>query len=509
MNAVPPLLPPTSFDQTSEDRILMSNKLEATILTDGTATLSEGYLKDLVYPPINEDEAVTKEYVDATAEPHGSINEVQYNFNSVFGSDPTFTFDGSILSVSKMTDSILTIQDSKISNMKNPVNANDLSNKLYVDKYNKTLNPTSISVNSAFAYTATSMINGIIFRDSATLTNTVIIDRTASARNIIRSMSGNAIGTDVRFSLVNGRIDGTFHTGLIIKLIPGDNVICDTISIPENYVLNARLVILNRTFGSERVLLSIDNISWCNSYMTSFFNQIYWPNPSDQNFDVLVETTSTIVLSDLQTINSVALSTGDRVLVKNQGSPPYYSSVSNGIYVAQVGAWSRSTDLDLDSNAYNISVLSESTGSLYFSAPLVNPQTIDTDSIYFVEQNNQTAFSTNLPYKIKDSLIVPFNDITETTVDYVYTHEDIKKNFIIRNPSSDSNDTFEDIVSNRSLLNAGSFIIKNISSNNINIGSSVNWVYKPTSVVIGATSSGLFWINIDTNQAILNVIGLL
>jgi hypothetical protein len=52
-------------------------------------------------------------------------------------------------------------------------------------------------------------------------------------------------------------------------------------------------------------------------------------------------TTANITLSGLQTIDGVALSAGDRVLVRAQTS-----AVDNGIYEAASGAWSRASDFD-------------------------------------------------------------------------------------------------------------------------------------------------------------------
>jgi phage-related tail fiber protein len=52
-------------------------------------------------------------------------------------------------------------------------------------------------------------------------------------------------------------------------------------------------------------------------------------------------TTEAITLSGLQTIDSVSLSSGNRVLVKDQAS-----AAANGVYVAGSGGWSRATDLD-------------------------------------------------------------------------------------------------------------------------------------------------------------------
>ena len=56
---------------------------------------------------------------------------------------------------------------------------------------------------------------------------------------------------------------------------------------------------------------------------------------------VRATTTANITLSNTQTIDGVALSVGDRVLVKNQST-----GSENGIYVVASGSWARSTDAD-------------------------------------------------------------------------------------------------------------------------------------------------------------------
>ncbi len=61
----------------------------------------------------------------------------------------------------------------------------------------------------------------------------------------------------------------------------------------------------------------------------------------DSKQSVRVATTANIALTGLQTIDGVALSAGDRVLVKNQGT-----ASQNGIYVASTGAWARAGDAD-------------------------------------------------------------------------------------------------------------------------------------------------------------------
>jgi hypothetical protein len=56
---------------------------------------------------------------------------------------------------------------------------------------------------------------------------------------------------------------------------------------------------------------------------------------------VKVATTANITLSNTQTIDGIALSVGDRVLVKDQNT-----ASQNGIYVVASGSWTRATDAD-------------------------------------------------------------------------------------------------------------------------------------------------------------------
>lgn len=56
-------------------------------------------------------------------------------------------------------------------------------------------------------------------------------------------------------------------------------------------------------------------------------------------------TLATIALTDTQTIDGVSLSSGDRVLVKNQTDQK-----ENGVYVVAAGPWTRATDFDENSD---------------------------------------------------------------------------------------------------------------------------------------------------------------
>lgn len=99
-------------------------------------------------------------------------------------------------------------------------------------------------------------------------------------------------------------------------------------------------------------------------------------NGLDVKQSVRAATTSNITLSNTQTIDGVALSAGNRVLVKDQtiGS-------ENGIYVVSLTAWTRATDFD---NTPDIEV---SPGTFFF----VEEGTTQADNGYVV--SNDTAIT--------------------------------------------------------------------------------------------------------------------
>ena len=69
--------------------------------------------------------------------------------------------------------------------------------------------------------------------------------------------------------------------------------------------------------------------------LDAMFRGLKWKN------SVKVATVGPITLSAPQTIDSVSVVAGDRVLVKDQAS-----AATNGIYVVAAGAWTRATDFD-------------------------------------------------------------------------------------------------------------------------------------------------------------------
>lgn len=99
----------------------------------------------------------------------------------------------------------------------------------------------------------------------------------------------------------------------------------------------------NRITGLAAPIATNDAVT--KGYVDAIQQGISWKLP------VVAATTTNITLSGAQTLDSVSVVAGDRVLVKNQTT-----ASQNGIYVVAAGAWSRSTDADLNSELENAAV---------------------------------------------------------------------------------------------------------------------------------------------------------
>ena len=97
----------------------------------------------------------------------------------------------------------------------------------------------------------------------------------------------------------------------------------------------------------------------------------------DVKQSVRAATTASITLSGTQTIDGVSVTTGDRVLVKNQST-----ASQNGIYVVAVGSWARATDADSDA---------EVTPGLF---TFVEEGTINADSGWVLSTNSVITLNT-------------------------------------------------------------------------------------------------------------------
>ena len=104
----------------------------------------------------------------------------------------------------------------------------------------------------------------------------------------------------------------------------------------------------------------------------------------DLKASVRVVTSANIGLSGTQTIDDVALSSGDRVLVKSQTD-----ATKNGIYVVASGAWARSVDADESSEVNSGMFTFAEEGTVNANSGWVlttaDPITVDTSALSFTQ----------------------------------------------------------------------------------------------------------------------------
>lgn len=112
--------------------------------------------------------------------------------------------------------------------------------------------------------------------------------------------------------------------------------------------------------------------------------------------DVVTATTANITLSGLQTIDGIAVTAGQRVLVKNQTTQS-----QNGIYTAASGSWSRATDMTTSSQFNDVAVENATTGgtnsnkAFYQSAH--NP-TVGTTAIVWTDTSSNAFHNESRKY---------------------------------------------------------------------------------------------------------------
>lgn len=112
------------------------------------------------------------------------------------------------------------------------------------------------------------------------------------------------------------------------------------------------------TSGTSNIQLKIDPsvVLATREYVdTKILEELY---KLDSKQSVRVATTANIALTGLQSIDGVALTVGDRVLVKNQNA-----AKDNGIWVAAVAGWSRAADADSNTEVTSALLVSVEQGT--------------------------------------------------------------------------------------------------------------------------------------------------
>lgn len=163
-----------------------------------------------------------------------------------------------------------------------------------------------------------------------TIRGTTITATVGFTGNVTGDLTGNVTGN------VTGDLTGDV-TGDVTGGLTGNVTATSGTSTFNNVTINGTLDMNSGSAGTITGLASPVNDS-------DAANKQYVDN-SIQGLDAKascrVATTANITLSGTQTIDGVALSAGQRVLVKNQST-----ASQNGIYVVAAGAWSRAPDAD-------------------------------------------------------------------------------------------------------------------------------------------------------------------
>jgi hypothetical protein len=186
-----------------------------------------------------------------------------------------------------------------------------------------TINGTSVSLGASATVTAAA---GTL--TGTTLNATVV---TSSLTSVGTIATGVWQGTDIGVAYGGtGTSDGSITgTGALTFTAGGSNTNVNLVPLGTGTV----------DVASKRITSLADPTGAQDAATKAYVDAVQ--TGLDLKASVRAATTANITLSNTQTVDGVALSVGDRVLVKNQST-----GSQNGIYVVASGSWGRSTDCD-------------------------------------------------------------------------------------------------------------------------------------------------------------------
>ena len=161
----------------------------------------------------------------------------------------------------------------------------------------------------------------------------------SSTLAVTNDFSVNTNKFNVQASTGNTSVAGTLA-------VTGATTLSSTLGVTGNTTVGGTLSVTGvATFNSNIDMTSKKITNLAEPTADSDAATKYYVDAARSGLDVKqsvkAATTENITLSNTQTIDGVALSVGDRVLVKDQTDKK-----TNGIYVVASGAWARSTDAD-------------------------------------------------------------------------------------------------------------------------------------------------------------------
>jgi len=161
--------PDVNNDNNTTD-VMKVDTLYSNIITDGIATIENGFISNLI-EPTNDNQIATKFYVDNSGGGGGAtgpVNSLQYNVGGVFAGSANLTLSNIGLPNATMnlngtlTNGTLTMSGSQISGLVNPTNPQEAANKNYVDSSLNSLGVITINIGLPTTYTPAQIYNNII-----------------------------------------------------------------------------------------------------------------------------------------------------------------------------------------------------------------------------------------------------------------------------------------------------------------------------------------------------------
>jgi hypothetical protein len=205
---------------------------------------------------------------------------------------------------------------------------------------NKPLSTAAVSALAAKAPLASPTFTGTVGGITKSMVGLTNVDDTSDINKPISTATQNAL--NAKAPLANPTFTGTVNG--INKAMVGLANVDDTtdankpISIPAQNALNLKAPIASPVFTGT-VTLPADPTLPMHAVTKQYADSIaagFTPKQACR-----VATTANITLSGLQTIDTISVIAGDRVLVKTQTT-----ATQNGIYIAAAGAWTRASDFD-------------------------------------------------------------------------------------------------------------------------------------------------------------------
>jgi hypothetical protein len=260
---------------TNYTRILQSSNIRTRELTDGVATLTNGYLSNL-NNAVNPLDVATKNDVDSFVPSTGAssiLTSVQFKISTItgdnFGGSNNLTFTGGTLFVNgtltnNMISMVPSITGGKIYNLDDPTDPQDAATKNYVE--NDNINSVSFSTTSASNNLTTDQVVNKILNRTTTVLSTVQ-DILPNSATIIASMTSQTVGSsftfvykysssDPRFVTLLFNGNGLFPQGNIYNIYGQTNVV----TVESNSMVVFTGVIMSNTSGSELVNFYINNL---------------------------------------------------------------------------------------------------------------------------------------------------------------------------------------------------------------------------------------------------------